>query len=468
MMVMIAMRQRPTGRVAALLGVLLVAICTTAAVATAKSTAARHSGPAKLKPEWVRRTGGLLSPGDAFMALSVDSVGNVYAVGHRSMGGGTNVDGLVMKYDATGHLLWERTWGDPGWNSFDACALDAQGNVYVTGSVIGLPGSDAMGLVVANYDTNGTLQWATRLPGVQEGAIHDCQHALAVDAVGNSYVAAYEPVGSPWRWATLKIDPRGQQLWRANLDPPAEGSRPSALAIDTEGNVYVTGVGAAVGGGTPAVTVKYAAADGRQEWTASYRPSWAGQIQQQCISIGGGHVYVSATALHKTASVEHGFLAAYTLDGSVAWTRLWHHVRPVRDDQFADVVADSDGNAFIVGSYRRSASDRDGVVLKFRADGTMAWFRPVDWQSSDVPNLIVQDARRRLIITGQAYPVLPVAVVGPRGRLLMRGAYKSRLDSMDDGWAIAAYKDEAVYVGGWAPTRVHNGATLLIKYGLTP
>ena len=67
--------------------------------------------------------------------------------------------------------------------------------------------------------------------------------AAAVDAAGNVYVTGESAgAGFDFDYATIKYDPEGNELWVARYNGPGNGSDvASALAVDAAGNVYVTG-----------------------------------------------------------------------------------------------------------------------------------------------------------------------------------------------------------------------------------
>ena len=72
--------------------------------------------------------------GGSARALAVDAAGNVYVTG-GSDGSGTGRDYATLKYDSDGNELWVARYDGPGSaiDNAQALALDAAGNVYVTG-----------------------------------------------------------------------------------------------------------------------------------------------------------------------------------------------------------------------------------------------------------------------------------------------------------------------------------------------
>ena len=73
--------------------------------------------------------------------MAVDASGSVYVTGY-SAGSGSSWDYATIMYSSAGVPLWTNRYNGPG-NGSDkarALAVDASGNVYVTGSSTGLDG----------------------------------------------------------------------------------------------------------------------------------------------------------------------------------------------------------------------------------------------------------------------------------------------------------------------------------------
>jgi uncharacterized repeat protein (TIGR01451 family) len=153
------------------------------------------------------------SGSDAFFGgvIAIDDPGNAYVAGNTSSGDfpvtfgaydplyNGNGDLFVAKLDATGaNLLYATYLGGSGSDQNPRLAVDASGNAYVSGDTDSLDfpttetavdrmfsGGAGTDVVVAKLDTNGSsLLYATYLGG---GDI-DTNDGIAVDAQGNVYV----------------------------------------------------------------------------------------------------------------------------------------------------------------------------------------------------------------------------------------------------------------------------------------
>ncbi|EQB63939.1 MAG: hypothetical protein RBG1_1C00001G1518 [candidate division Zixibacteria bacterium RBG-1] len=119
--------------------------------------------------------------------------------------------------------------------------VDDNGNVYVTGYSDGY--ITYYDYATVKYSPNGDVFWVSRYIGLNIGDWPaDWASALAIDDSGNAYVTGSSFNGISYDYATIKYNLNGDTMWVRRYNGPSNGDDgASALAVDRNGNVYVTG-----------------------------------------------------------------------------------------------------------------------------------------------------------------------------------------------------------------------------------
>ncbi|MBI4548237.1 MAG: SBBP repeat-containing protein [Ignavibacteriae bacterium] len=321
---------------------------------------------AQVDTAWVRRYNGPGNGDDRAVALAVDASGNVYMTGN-SPGSGTYTDFATIKYAPNGDTVWVRRYNGPG-NGYDVVAalvVDDSGNVYVGGGGVQISGA-LCDFVTIKYSSAGDTLWIRTYNGPING--DEYVLAIAVDAHGNVYVTGdSHGGGTGYDYATIKYAPNGDTLWvrRYNyrLYP---GDVPSALAVDDSGNVYVTGA-AIFGDCTYAclgdfATIKYAP-NGDSLWARIYDGS-DGDDASALSQDGSGNVYVTGSSFSFVTSWDYATIK-YTPNGDSLWVRRYNG--PGNSDDNANALAvDSSGNVYVTGNT---------ATIKYLPNGDTSWVR---------------------------------------------------------------------------------------------
>jgi hypothetical protein len=132
---------------------------------------------------------------DSGYGVAVDASGYVYVVGSTVGGSLGSVDVFLVKYDDAGTRQWTRHLGTADHDECSGIAVDMGGNVYVTGITLGgLDGNTNAGridLFLVKYNAAGNWQWTRQLGTANS----DLSTGVAVDAGGNLYVTGYTESG---------------------------------------------------------------------------------------------------------------------------------------------------------------------------------------------------------------------------------------------------------------------------------
>jgi len=209
--------------------------------------------------QWNTFMGGDDLYGDLALGIALDMSGNIYVTGYCDATWGTPIspysggdgDGFIAKLNSSGALQWNTFIGGGGEDYCTGIALDSGGNVYVSGGSWGSWGAPVnpytgfMDGIVVKFNSSGVLQWNTFM-GASDW---DNGSDLAVDGSGNIYVSGF----SGGNWGTpveshagsndgfaAKLDSSGVLQWNTFMGSSGWDNGPG-IAIDTDGNSYITG-----------------------------------------------------------------------------------------------------------------------------------------------------------------------------------------------------------------------------------
>ncbi|MFL5814865.1 MAG: SBBP repeat-containing protein [Bdellovibrionia bacterium] len=234
---------------------------------------------------WTRELGAASGWTEAY-AVATDSSGNVFVAGSTAAGlDGNTITGwedfFVTKYDPSGTKLWTKQLGVASHGVWaNAVATDSSGNVYVAGNTDGgLDGNTLIGtedFFVTKYNSSGTKLWTKQL-GVASTWTE--AYGLTTDSSGNVFVSGGTSGGLDGNtlsgsndFFVTKYNSSGTKLWTKQLGVASHSTWANAVAIDSSGNIFVTGsTSGGLDGNTSTGTkdvfvTKYTSA-GLRQWT---------------------------------------------------------------------------------------------------------------------------------------------------------------------------------------------------------
>jgi len=252
--------------------------------------------------QWVARYNGSGNEQDEAIAIGVDDSCNVYVTG-SSWGENTKFDYITIKYNSMGVEQWRKQFNGLG-NGYDQArdfCLDNFGNIYVTG--YSESGGTSIDYATIKYNSAGDRLWVSRYDNVRDN-YRDMATAIAVDRSGNVYVTGETGSSSVHYqsdYTTVKYNSAGQQQWARHFSGPGDSDDvPADIAVDSSGNVYVTGESFGFDTDYDIVTVKYES-NGFAEWTARY--NGPGNACDKSIAVAvhnSGNIYVAGSSWGKS------------------------------------------------------------------------------------------------------------------------------------------------------------------------
>jgi hypothetical protein len=417
---------------------------------------------AQVDTTWVRRYAGPYGDDYAY-AIAVDGAGNVYVTG-ASRGSGTGYinDYATVKYDSLGNEQWVARYnGHPTTNYPDevrAIAVDENG-VYVTGYTRNRVTEDSSDFCTIKYDkTTGDTIWVRKYNGTARQC--DEPYALAIDDSGNVYVTGRsEGTGTGFDYLTIKYSSDGDSLWTARYNNYENGwDMAYAIAVDTNGNVYVTGESYAPATYYDCVTIKYNSS-GVQQWVRrySYQGNWSDEGKAITVD-DAGNVYVTGRSISTTTSWDYATIK-YNTGGTQQWVARYHGMESY-DDEPTGIVVDPLGNVYVTGGsgigplfYYQYAT------IKYSPSGAERWVRTYLGPGciSSKANDIAIDNQSNIYVTGQSYDSVSATdydyatiKYDSAGVQQWVARYNGPADSSDLATSIAVDAESKVYVTGYS------------------
>ena len=388
-------------------------------------------------------------------AIAVDAAGNVYVTGQtRSVDFPitTNAlqptlrgpsDAFVSKFSPNGALDWSTYLGGSADDQANGIAVDASGNVYVTGwtdsvnfpataGAVQIAFGGVMNAFLTKLNPDGTLAYSTYLGGT-DGTV---ANALTVDGSGHAFLTGSTGLGGspdfPTTPGVFQPNPVGSGgAFVAEIDTTKAGAAGlvystylgsqdtgRAIAVDSSGNAYVTGAtGSANFPTTP----------------GAFQPALAGSLNAFVAKVGPG----GGTLAYST------FLGGNNFDAGNG------------------IAADASGNVYVTGSTAsanfpttpgafQTSPDGGQDVFVTKLDttksgpGGLAWSTYFLGSSEDGGSAIAVDSAGNVYVTGQTFSTTLPATAG---------AFQPQLGGIGSNAFVARFNGGgaltyATYLGG--------------------
>jgi hypothetical protein len=402
---------------------------------------------------WVRRYSEPGTNSAVANAVAVDASGNVFVTGYSVATNGL-ADYVTIAYSSAGVALWTNKYNGSG-NGDDqavAIAVKGNGNVIVTGQSFGSGGYYDYATIA--YSGSGVPLWTNIFTANNSDAKPS---AVAVDGGGNVCVTGSSLSGSAY--ATIAYSSMGVPLrtniWSYLYSP----TMASALALDDSGNVYVTGQASQSVSHDPEYATLAYSGTGVPLWTNFYDPGAASAVAVD----SKGDIFVTGS----------GYVTiAYSNTGVPLWTNSYSG--PSGDDNARDIAVDDDGNVYVTGvSQDDSSLTMTYATVAFSGDGTCLWTNlysgPGDTQLVSVAAVAVAvDSKAHILyVTGYStgigsdYDYATVAY-STTGLALWTNRYNGPANGPDQPQtkgSLAVGPDGSVYVTGSSQSDASTGKT---------
>ena len=298
-----------------------------------------------------------------------------------------------------------------------------------------------------------------------DGPVNNEDHPkdIAIDSFGNVYVTGVSDGGSTANdYLTIKYNSSGDTIWvRRYDDPTGSGDGATAIAVDLSGNVFVTG-----GSAGDVATLKYNST-GDLLWVKKWdSPFHLGDGGNDIALDDMGNVYVTGISW---ANHWNCVTIKYDTDGIEQWSTIY--AGPGFDfDEARSIAIDNSGNVFITGRGGENGYG-DYLTIKYSTNGDSLWAKYYDGISNDLDEAysVAVDNSDNVYVTGRSlgitsgYDIVTIKY-SPVGDSLWVRRFNGSANDVDEAYDIAVDNYGNVYVSGKSNTTGNSFDYVTIKY----
>ncbi|MBY9006965.1 MAG: hypothetical protein KGD63_09410 [Candidatus Lokiarchaeota archaeon] len=295
-------------------------------------------------------------------AITSDNLGNVYITGWIDKNTTAQSDIFLLKYNSSGHLKINRTWGGESGDYGVGIVLDNSSNIYIAGYTFSY-GNGLRDICLIKYNSSGYLQWNKTWGGVYDDGSRD----VSIDSEENIYIIGYTNyVSNTWDVCLLKYNSSGYLQWNKTWEGISQLLE-MAICIDYLDNIYITGSDDYVGLSYAEPYLLKFNSTGNLKWNMS----WAFESEYDPYDIAldsMGDIYIiSEDQRYPSIGI---MVTKYNSSGELIWIdRYYDSLDEYENYRSWGITIDEIDNIYITGTvWNASISSSDGFLVKYGFD----------------------------------------------------------------------------------------------------
>lgn len=320
-----------------------------------------------------RRAYGALDNEEAHVVRVISDDRFAVAGSTGSFGAGGS-DIYLFVVDGAGDVIWSRTIGGPGIEvAADMLVLD-DGGLLIAGTTTSMGTGGYDGHLVRT-DAEGAVLWQRTYGGADWDFLHDIRSNGADEFLLTGQTFSFGPTGgNAW---ILRVDDEGDELW-SDVPEVLAPSSGYAATPTMDGGLALVGTVSFGQGPEDVIVVKYDASD-EQEWALPFGGDSVDVGRDIVQTQDGGYSIMGSTRSYSP------WVEAYHLKLDAAGGEEWYHNwGQINDQEAMEHVQLSSGEFMSIGYTRTSGGGgKDMFLLKSATDGGFVYGRTFGGSEDD-------------------------------------------------------------------------------------
>ena len=324
------------------------------------------------------------------------SDGGLAVSGYASSFGAGGYDAYLAKYDITGNLQWNKTWGTTGTETAQSVTQTNDGGYVLVGYSDGFGAAED--ILIYKLDSTGNLLWTKRLSSTT--TLTDEAQSVSATSDGGCIVAGFASAtfGTTTGDAYItKLDSAGNITWSKTWGGSIWDSASSVIQT-SDGGYAMTGYTVSFGaGGREVFLVKYDSA-GNVTWNKTWGTAsdeWANSVIQ---TSDGGYAITGVT--YSYGAYGDSLFLKLDSTGNVTAARTWGGT--VNMEQGQSIIQTSDGGyattGVALGGFGAGAQEM--YMLKYDSTYNLTWSKTFGGTSNEWGYGIVQTSDNGYAVAG--------------------------------------------------------------------
>jgi hypothetical protein len=312
--------------------------------------------------QWSKSVG---SSGDMETGYSVaQTLDSGYVIaGYTPNFGAGDYDAYIVKFSKNGSYLWSKTAGGTNYDIASCVIKTTDGGFALAGSTRSFGASNG-DMWILKFDAGGSLLWNKTIGGSNR----DDAYSIVQTTDGGYAAAGYTQsfgLGTA-NMFIVKLDAGGTLQWCRTIGGT---NSDAALSItqSTDGGYVAAGTTTSFGAGNSDIYVIKLNSSGTLQWTRTVGGTQSEGSNEYITRTSEGGYAVTSTTLSFGAGSND--LYAFKLDGSgtLSWSRT---CGGTNDDYGNSIIQSSDGGIIVCGDTRSFGSgNTDMYIVKFNSTG---------------------------------------------------------------------------------------------------
>ncbi|MDD4050748.1 MAG: hypothetical protein PHR28_02460 [candidate division Zixibacteria bacterium] len=327
------------------------------------------------------------------LALVETPDGGIVAAGYTDSYGAGSTDAYLIGIDPAGQLAWEKTFGASSYDGARALLANSDGGYAVAGYTYSFITRSADVLLVKT-DASGAAVWEKSYGGPLAQGGHAVARAPDEGYLVAGYAAA---VGSGVNDVyAIKIDSAGNSIWNKTYGGTAvdEGH---AVCRASDGGYIIVGDTYSFGAGSSDVYMLKIDEDGNLAWQKTFGGSADERGSAVAPTRDGGYIIAG-----RTFSFGAGILDMYLVKTDAAGNLTWQKTFGGPSSDEACAVAQTSDGGYAVAGFTDSfgAGNFDAHLVKTDASGNKLWQKTYGGAQDDGANCLTLGIDGGFILAG--------------------------------------------------------------------